>query len=76
MAVSLASALTLLAVAPTAANADAGYDEAWTMASSSGSSLHIRTAYVDANGSVRFRDSYYEAGPSGASVRHVKSWAK
>ncbi|WP_067829665.1 hypothetical protein [Actinomadura kijaniata] len=65
----------LVVAVPAAAHAGAEYSRSWTKADAGGSRLHIRQAYVDEDGAVVFRDSYYSAGPNGASVRHVYSRA-
>ncbi|WP_067480099.1 hypothetical protein [Actinomadura hibisca] len=61
---------------PAVANADVEYNQSWMKADASGSQLHIRRAFVRDNGEVGFRDSYYSAGPEGASVRHTYSGAR
>ncbi|MGI5171297.1 hypothetical protein ACQEU3_43795 [Spirillospora sp. CA-253888] len=61
---------------PAVAQADTEYGRSWMKADFNGSQLHIRQSYVRDNGEVGFRDSYYTAGPGGASIRHVYSKAR
>ncbi|WP_018654396.1 hypothetical protein [Actinomadura flavalba] len=70
------AAAGVLATAPALAHADAGFGASAGKAGPSGAALHVRTAYADDQGKVRYRDSYYTAGPRGAKARHVHSAAR
>ncbi|MEU5881471.1 hypothetical protein [Spirillospora sp. NPDC047279] len=75
-AAALAFAATALTFTSPAAHADTRYDQAWTRVDSTGSSIHLRSSYVNDQDVVGFRDSYFRSGPEGVSTHHTFSEAR
>lgn len=75
-AATAAAALGVLLAAPAVAQADARYLHSDARSGAHGASLHIRVAHADRHGRVYFVDTYYRAGPDGATVHRTYSRAR